>query len=93
MINKYFKMKEDSIGDPDMYLGAKLRKIVLPNGVEAWSTSPSKYVQERVKNAEDHLAKEHGGAKLAKRISAPFVGDYKPELDMSPVLGPTDASY
>ena len=42
-------MKENSIGDPDLYLGAKLRKVALPNGVQAWSTSPSKYIQEAVK--------------------------------------------
>ena len=93
LIEKYFKMKEDSIGDPDMYFGAKLRKIVLINGVDAWSTSPSKYVQEAVNNIEDHLVKEHGGVKLVKHASAPFMRDYKPELDMSPVLGLTEASY
>ena len=93
LIDKYFHMKEGSVGDPDMYLGAKLRKTVLPNGVEAWATSPSKYVQEAVKNVESHLSKEKDGMKLDKRASAPFMRDYKPELDMSPELGPTEASY
>ena len=35
-IDKYLKMKRGSIGDPDFYLGAKLRKTKLSNGVEAW---------------------------------------------------------
>ena len=39
-IDKFFKMKEGSVGDPDFYLGAKLRKMTLPNGVEAWSMIP-----------------------------------------------------
>jgi hypothetical protein len=43
-INKRFPLKPSSIGDPDIYLGAKLRKVVLANRVEAWSMSPSKYV-------------------------------------------------
>ena len=43
-LDRYFQMKEASIGDPDLYLGSKLRKVTLPNGVQAWSTSPSKYI-------------------------------------------------
>ena len=54
-IDKFFKMKADSIGDPDIYLGAKLRTITLSNGVEAWGMSPSKYVQEAVRNIQEYL--------------------------------------
>eukprot|EP00978_Attheya_sp_CCMP212_P042638 scaffold263418_cov28-Attheya_sp.AAC.1 len=37
-------LKKDTVlkGDPDMYLGAKLRPVILPNGVNSWSLSPSK---------------------------------------------------
>ena len=38
-----------------MFLGAKLRKVVLENGFEAWATSVSKYVQEAVYNSEAYL--------------------------------------
>jgi hypothetical protein len=54
-IDKYFKMKKGSIGDPDIYLGAKLKEHTLPNGVKAWGQSPSKYIQEAIKHAEEHL--------------------------------------
>ena len=43
-LDHIFKMKLGSIGDPNMYLVAKTRNVVLENGVEAWSTSASKYV-------------------------------------------------
>ena len=43
-VEKYFKLKTDSIGDPDMYLGAKLRPTNLENGVWAWALSTSQYV-------------------------------------------------
>jgi hypothetical protein len=36
-IDKFFKIKSGSIGDPDIYLRAKLREMQLPNGVYAWS--------------------------------------------------------
>ena len=42
--------KIKSFRDPDIYLGAKLRKVTLDNGVEAWGHSPSKYVQEADRN-------------------------------------------
>ena len=54
-LDGYFKMRENTIGDPDLYLGAKLRKVVLPNGVQAWSTSSSKYIKGAVKNVETYL--------------------------------------
>jgi hypothetical protein len=40
-INKRFPLKAESVGDPDVCLGANLRKATLDNGVKAWSMSPS----------------------------------------------------
>ena len=34
-IGKYFELKEESIGPPDLYLGGKMRKVVLENGIKA----------------------------------------------------------
>ena len=82
-LDRYFQMKENSIGDPDLYLGAKLRRTMLPNGVQAWAASPSKYIQEAVRNVEEYLHREHGGRKLAKRANAPFPRGYIPELDIA----------
>jgi hypothetical protein len=56
-------MKEESIGDPDIYLGSKLRKVTLPNGVEAWMISPAKYICEAIKNVEKYL--ESDGSDLS----------------------------
>jgi len=84
-IDKYFKMKKGSIGDPDIYLGAKLKEHVLPNGVKAWGQSPSKYIQEAVKHAEEYLERE-GKPKLSKKVTSPFPTNYYAELDTSEVL-------
>ncbi len=43
-INKYLPLKPSSVGDPDIYLGTKLKETQLPNGVMAWGLSHSKYV-------------------------------------------------
>ena len=55
-----------------MYLGAKLRKVVLENGVEAWAISASKYVQGDVSNSEAYLREHFGGQKFAKKVVNPF---------------------
>jgi hypothetical protein len=54
-INGYILLKPSSIGDPDIYLGAKLHQTRLKHGVLAWGLSPSKYVAQAVKNCEQHL--------------------------------------
>ena len=43
-LDKYFKLKPSSVGNPTMYLGATVKKMTLDNGVSAWASSPSKYV-------------------------------------------------
>ena len=60
-IERFFKMKSRSIGDPDFYLGAKLRPIRLSDGTMAWAMSSSKYIQAAVNNVKDYLAKTYPG--------------------------------
>jgi len=38
-LDKHFMLKPGSLGDPDIYLGVKLKKMTLSNGVEAWTMS------------------------------------------------------
>ena len=51
-LDKFFKMKPNSISPPDIYLGRKVKKMRLPNIVEAWTFSLSQYVQEAVSNLD-----------------------------------------
>ena len=85
-IDKCFKMKDGSIGDPDVCLGSKLKPVTLDNGVECWAMSPSKYIQEAVRNAENYLGANFGGRTLSKRASAPWPADYSAETDTTTEL-------
>jgi hypothetical protein len=91
-IDKYFPMKKGSIGDPDIYLGTKLRRVEMANGVEAWSMSPAKYVRDAVRNVEKYLLK-NGGRRLPNRCTAPWPVNYLAELDSTPELDPERAAY
>ena len=90
-IGKYWTMKKNSVGPPDIYLGNKISKVTLENGVTAWAFSSSQYVQSAVRNVEAHLSKI--GGKLPTRAATPFSSGYRPEIDVSKELNPTEAAY
>lgn len=93
-IGKYFELKEDSIGSPKLYLGGKVRRVQLDNGVFAWSFSSSQYVQAAVKNVEEYLAKpENCKWKIPSKAETPTQTTYRPELDVSPELSPEESAY
>ena len=55
-IGAYFELKEESTGALNIYLGGKLQKVVLQNGIHAWAFCLSQYGQEVVQNVEKYLA-------------------------------------
>jgi hypothetical protein len=70
-------MKEVSIQVSTFYLGPKLKKTVLPNGVVDWGMISRKYVQSAVQNVQDYLAAswgpeaaEEGTCPIFRRIQA-----------------------
>ena len=92
-LDKYFPMKEGSIGDPDIYLGAKLRKVRLDNGVTCWALSSAKYVQEAVTTTEKYIREHLGIDKFPKTGSGPWPTNYVSETDESSELETKRASY
>ena len=90
-LNKFFKMKPSSIGPPNIYLGGKVSKVELPNGVRTWAYSSSQYVQAAVKNVNSYL-KEHNQHPL-RGAKSPISMNYRPELDTSPELDPPQAAH
>ena len=80
-IDSYFNLKPTSIGDPDIYLGSKVKKMKLENGTWCWSLNPSKYVQEAVQNCEQALKGTYGVSyKLPRSAPNPFPMGYRPEM-------------
>ena len=93
-IDKFMKLKESSVGDPDIYLGAKLKKVQKDNDVWCWSIIPYKYFQEAVRNCQkylkDNLSNDY---ELIANAPNPFPLGYEPCMDVSPLLSPDEASY
>jgi hypothetical protein len=88
-INSYLSLKPSSVGDPDIYLGAKLHRTKLTNGVWALGLSPSRYVHQAVKNCISHLSdKFYGKYRLPTRADNPFPMDYCADTDVTEPLTP-----
>ena len=91
---RYFELKEESIGPPDHYLGGKVGKVQLENGVNAWAFSSSQYVQTAVKNVEAYLDTQDSKCwKMPSKADTPLTTTYRPELDVSRELNVADAAY
>jgi hypothetical protein len=90
-LGKRFELKEESIGPPKIYLGEKMSKVTMENDATAWTFSLSQYVQAAVKNVEKYC--EENDVKLPPRAETPLTSNYRPEIDASPELSPTDAAY
>jgi len=87
-------LKPSSVGDPDIYLGAKLKQTHLPSGVWAWGLSPSKYFAQAVKNCQTHLTEKlHDRYRLPKQADSPFQCDCAPEMDTTDPLDPECSSF
>jgi hypothetical protein len=65
-------MKEGSIQVPNLYLGAKLKNTVLPNGVVSWVMCSRKYVQSALQNVQEYLVALPGDQQFLKKASGPF---------------------
>jgi hypothetical protein len=91
-ITVFYKAKDGSIKPPEIYLGANISKMQLPDGREVWSTSPKTYVKNSILVVERLLDEDGEWYVLKSNAKNPFPTGYKPELDVTEELHPTLAS-
>jgi Reverse transcriptase (RNA-dependent DNA polymerase) len=85
-ITKFYKAKEGSMKEPDLYLGANVGKLQTPEGNEVWYTSPRDYVKNAIVTVEKLLDEDNEGYMLKNSAKNPFPNNYKPELDATDEL-------
>ena len=90
-LESLFGWRKKSIGDPGKYLGGKLRKVELNNGIDCWAFISTQYVQYAVNNVEQYLKVKV--KKLLTKAPAPFQNNYRPDIYMTEELGKDDAAY
>ena len=69
MTDKFSKMKAGSLGDPYIYLGAKVKPMKINNCVTAWTISQIKYVNETVNNGTREHARIQAWQQSPQQIS------------------------
>ena len=65
-IVEYFQMKKALLGEPDIYLGEIVRKILNNPGVEFWVFTLLQYIQGVYKTLRRYLKKVNGDNKSRK---------------------------
>jgi hypothetical protein len=91
-ITAFYKAKEGSIKPPEIYLGANISKMQLPDGREVWTTSPKTYIKNSLLVVKRLLEEDGEGYVLKSNIRNPFPTGYKPEIDVTEELDQTLAS-
>ena len=79
-----FKLKEDKMEPPEVYLGAGMTQMENIDGDLCWAMSSDKYCDAMVQNVEEVLAKK--GLRLPSKCPMPLSCGYKPELDCTAEL-------
>ena len=93
-LGKYFKLNPGSAGEPDMYLGAKLRQITLINNVGAWGMIPLKCVREADKIFAKHVKDNFlGNYTLSARSENLFFMGHEAFMDTYKALNPAEEYY
>jgi hypothetical protein len=83
---------KDTVKQPDRYLGANIHKWQLPDGRECWAMSGKDYVKNAVNICKGMLAGDQRVLRAGKGTERPMPKTYRPEMDISPVLGSELAS-
>ena len=82
-VQAIFKLEDDKIEPPDMYLGATL-SVMEDDGVRGWCMTSDKYVKAAVENVEQELARVNQG--LPSKCKTPMTARYRPVRDVSAEL-------
>lgn len=93
-IEKEFTLKDGTIEEPYLYLGADIGKHQLPDGTMSWSMASSKYTAKAIATVELELGTERFGFKcLPKGKKTPISTEYRPEIDATEELNVEDQNY
>ena len=85
-LNEIYEFGEEA-KPPERYLGANITQWQLPDGKMCWAMSGKDYVKNAVNIVKDLLAKDGRTLRTGKSAMRPTIQSYRPELDISAVLG------
>ena len=87
ILGKIYDLK-DTVKAPERYLGANIMKWQMPDGQEVWAMLGKDYVRNAVNICKGMLAEDGKVLRSGKHAERPMPKTYRPEMDISNVLGP-----
>ena len=91
-LSNRYRLKEDSIGPPNIYLGMNISKRSIGEGEDLWAMSSQKYLTAAIKNVE--MTMKEDGIVFTSKASQPFSSlSYRPELDTTPLCDEYQLKY
>jgi hypothetical protein len=92
-VSEIYRIKDNSIEPPKTYLGAQVLQYKLPDNKDKvrWAMSSQNYITNAIKTIESELMKV--GKALSTNVKTPLSSGYRPELDITPLLGPEKTNY
>jgi hypothetical protein len=85
-LGKLYELKPESVREPELYLGANIEKVQLPDGRSEWAMTSRTYVKNAVKIVENLLVEDGDETRLRFTAKNPFPSGYRPELDTTTEL-------
>ena len=98
MIQSKFTLKDGTVEEPKMYLGADIIKTRIPESDDPekvrWSMASTTYTNKAISDVERVLGtEEYGFSFLPKNATTPVVAGYRPEIDPTPELDQRKQNY
>ena len=94
-IEKRFTLKNGTIKEPDLYLGADIEKVFFQDGEDPtkarWALSSTSYTKKAIEEVERELKKSH--LKLPAKVTTPLSSGYRPEMDSTRELSAIEQNY
>jgi hypothetical protein len=94
-LSQRFTLKEGSVQEPTLYLGADVMKWYIAESDEPgkvrWALASTKYTRRAIADLETEL--DSIGKRLPTKVSTPLSSGYRPELDQTPELNPERQNY
>ena len=98
MIQGKFTLKDGTVEEPKMYLGADIIKTRIEGSEDPekvrWSMASTNYTNKAIADVERVLGtEEYGFSFLPKHAATPVVAGYRPEIDPTPELDQRKQNY
>ena len=94
-LSNTFVLKEGTVKEPDLYLGAEVKKWYIEGSDDPakprWAMSSQNYTKKALEEVEREL--REAGLKLPTKVTTPISSGYRPEIDATPELDPDRQNY